>query len=114
MGLPKASQLLVIEVSGVMAHDSFLIVCVQVSLGKQRKAKLCLVCSDSSQRVYDEFVNLCENHKIPVFRISPTINELHRTIGYKAGIITVNDQGFASSVMKKLTTENEPGEEHDI
>ena len=78
------------------------------------KAKLCLVCSDSSQRVYDEFVNLCENHKIPVFRISPTLNELHRTIGYKAGIITVNDQGFASSVMKKLTTENEPGEEHDI
>ena len=91
-----------------MGHDSC------KSAVNSGKAKLCLVCSDSSQRVYDEFVNLCENHKIPVFRISPTINELHRTIGYKAGIITVNDQGFASSVMKKLTTENEPGEEHDI
>lgn len=74
------------------------------------KACLCLVSSDSSQRVYDEFSSLCRNKNIPIFRIEPTIDEIHHLIGYKAGIITIDDGGFAKSFMKNFK-EYRPGEE---
>ncbi len=79
-----------------------------------KKAHLCLVSSDSSQRVFDEFTSLCENAKIPIFRIEPTIDLIHHLIGYKAGIITVDDGGFAKSFMKHFKTEYRSGEENDI
>ncbi|MGN1479769.1 MAG: L7Ae/L30e/S12e/Gadd45 family ribosomal protein [Acutalibacteraceae bacterium] len=78
------------------------------------KAKLCLLSSDASERIYDEFCSLCSKDSIPVFRISLTINEIHRLIGYKAGVITINDGGFADSVIKHITTESTSGEEGTI
>ncbi|MBQ8227465.1 MAG: ribosomal L7Ae/L30e/S12e/Gadd45 family protein [Clostridia bacterium] len=75
------------------------------------KACVCLVSSDSSQRVFEEFSKLCENKNIPIFRIEPTIDEIHHLIGYKAGIITIDDGGFAKSFMKHFKTEYRPGEE---
>ena len=44
------------------------------------------------------------------FRIEPTIDEIHHLIGYKAGIITIDDGGFAKSFMKNFK-EYRPGEE---
>ncbi len=78
------------------------------------KACVCLVSSDSSQRVFDEFTHLCQNKNIPLFRIEPTIDEIHHLIGYKAGIITIDDIGFAKSFMKHFKTEYRPGEENII
>lgn len=75
------------------------------------KACICLISSDSSQRVFEEFSMLCENKKIPLFRIQPTIDEIHHLIGYKAGIITIDDIGFAKSFMKHFKTEYRSGEE---
>lgn len=77
------------------------------------KAKLCLICSDSSQRVFEEFETLCERSCVALFRISPTIDEMHHIIGYKSGIITINDENFADSVIKKLK-QNRSGEEDNI
>lgn len=79
-----------------------------------KKAQICLVSSDSSKRVYDEFSSLCEDRKIPIFRIEPTIDEIHHIIGYKAGIITIDDGGFAKSFLKHFKTEYISGEENDI
>ena len=78
------------------------------------KAQVCLISSDSSQRVYDEFLNLCDKKKIPVFKITPTIDEIHHLIGYKAGIITIDDSGFAKSFLKNFKTEYSHGEENRI
>ena len=76
-----------------------------------KKAKLCLISSESSQRVREEFENLCRDKNVPFFTVPLSINEIHSLIGYKAGIITVDDSGFADSLIKKLQTELTFGEE---
>ncbi len=74
------------------------------------KAQICLVSADSSQRVFDEFSSLCQGREVPIFRVEPTIDEIHHLIGYKAGIITIDDGGFAKSFLKHYRS----GEENDI
>ena len=69
---------------------------------RSKKACLCLVSKDSSDRIYNEFTKLCEVYDVPVRRIGLTIGEIHHITGYKAGILTVNDPGFAGSVMKSI------------
>lgn len=69
---------------------------------KSKKACLCLMCSDSSQRIYDEFDALCKNSGVPFKRIPLTIKELSYYTGYKAGVITVDDSGFAEVINKNL------------
>lgn len=78
---------------------------------KSGRAQLCLVSSDSSERVFEEMKKLCEDKKIPLFRIPSAINDIHKNLGYKAGIITVNDSGFAESAIKKIKTEYTAEEE---
>ncbi len=74
---------------------------------RNRKACVCLISKESSERVYNEFENLCEQYGVELKRIDLTIKELSRFTGYKAGIVTVNDPGFAGSVMKNLNAEVE-------
>ncbi len=69
------------------------------------KAQLCLISSQSSKRVFDEFEALCGNNKIPIFKIDMSIDEIHRLIGYKAGIMTIDDGGFAKLFLKHFSGE---------
>ena len=69
---------------------------------RQKKACLCLVSAESSGRVFKEFSNLCEQYDVPIIKIDLNIRQLSQITGYKAGILTVNDPGFAGSVMKSL------------
>ena len=69
---------------------------------RTKKACLCLISKESSDRVFDEFLNLCKQYDVPVERLNLTIKEINRITGYKAGILTVNDPGFAGSVMKSI------------
>lgn len=66
------------------------------------KARLCIIGSDSSERITDEFKNLCRENGVRLFRIPLTIDAIHHLIGYKAGVMTVDDSGFAESVMKSF------------
>lgn len=66
------------------------------------KAQLCIIGSDSSQRVTDEFRAICRECGIKMFKIPLTIDEIHHLIGYKAGVITVDDSGFAESVVRSF------------
>ncbi len=68
-----------------------------------KKAKICLISSDSSERVYNEFNSLCEGYKIPLYRIDMKIDEIHHHIGYKAGIMTIDDSGFAKLFLKHFS-----------
>lgn len=61
------------------------------------KAKLCILSNDVSDRLKAEFSGLAdaENRSVPVIVTNFTMFELGHAVGSKAGVITVNDQGFA-------------------
>ena len=79
-----------------MGHDA----CKDAVRGK--KASLCLVSCGASDRTFKEFTNLCRANGIPLFKIDLTPDEIYRITGYKAVVLTVNDSGFAESIMKSL------------
>lgn len=64
-----------------------------------KKAKLCIIASDASQRLEREFGRASEN-KIGLLRVPYTMEEIHHAVGFKAGVMTVNDLGFANAVQK--------------
>ena len=70
------------------------------------KARLLLFAKDISERAKKDMLFLIEkqNSDIPVVYLTQTIDEIHFALGYKAGIITVDDDNFAEKI-KSLATE---------
>ncbi|MDD4700055.1 MAG: 50S ribosomal protein L7ae [Oscillospiraceae bacterium] len=67
-------------------------------------AKLVLVASDVSAKTEKE-IRFFSGGKIPVVRIDKTIFEVTNAIGTKAGVVSVNDDGFAKAILKNLPEE---------
>lgn len=61
------------------------------------KAQICILSKDTSQRLKDEFQNLCQTNggKTPIIISDRTMLELGHAVGSKAGVIAVDDAGFA-------------------
>lgn len=70
---------------------------------KSGKASVCIMASDSSERLRGEFRTLCEENKVTIIESEYTIEQFAFIIGSKAAVITVNDEGFG----KKLLTYRE-------
>lgn len=71
---------------------------------KKGKAEMLLLCCDASPRLAAEFektINL-QKKEIPVFKTDITMNEIHFSTGYKAGIMTVDDENFAKKIISLL------------
>lgn len=68
------------------------------------KAKMILFACDSSERLRREFQVTTEKNKIsvPVFIPPVTISEIHYSCGYKAGVITVDDENFSKKIISLL------------
>lgn len=68
----------------------------------KNKAKLCIVCSDGSQRLKNEMSHACEygNKNIMFMQSEFTIQQLSQAVGSKAAVLTVNDEGFAKAITK--------------
>ena len=71
---------------------------------KSHKARLVLFCSDASPRLVDEFKKTLENARldIPVIVTEFTMSEIHFFIGYKAGVMTLDDDNFAKRIIELL------------
>ncbi len=84
-----------------MGHD---MAAKSISSGK---ARLLLFAKDISERAKKDMLFLVEkqNVQLPVIYLTQTIDEIHFALGYKAGIITVNDDNFAEKI-KSLSTES--------
>lgn len=67
-----------------------------------KKARLCLLTSDASERLEREFTRAARDYenKLEIVRIPFTIHEIHAAVRFKAGVLTVNDDGFAKAVRK--------------
>lgn len=70
----------------------------------EKKAKMLIFANDSSERLQREFNVAIEKNKIdtPVYVIDVSIDEIHFSCGYKAGVITVNDENFSKKIISLL------------
>lgn len=80
-----------------LGHDA------AVSSVVKSKAQLCVISCEGSDRLKKEMAHACsfEGKNIPVIIVSYTITELSKAIGSKAAVITVTDEGFARSLVKR-------------
>lgn len=78
-----------------------------VSAIVKNKARLCLVCADASERLKKEMTHACsfDGKEIAVVLTDCKMEELSRSIGTKAAVLTVDDEGFASRI-QTLCNEN--------
>ncbi len=69
----------------------------------KNKAKLCVLSYEASQRLQNEIKHACtfENKNIPVIITEYSLNELSMSVGSKAAVISVDDEGFAKALREK-------------
>lgn len=84
-----------------MGHDM-----VKKSI-REHKAKLLIFANDVSQRLIREFDVCCDNFNpnLISLTIDETIDEIHMALGYKAGVITVNDENFSKRIIELINQE---------
>lgn len=70
---------------------------------RSKKAFLCLLASDVSDRLKKEAQTICTD--IPVIYLDISMTELGAAIGKKAGMLAIKDQGFAQLITKETTKE---------
>lgn len=72
-------------------------------------AKLCLLSSDSSQRLRKEIEreSTYDGRSVPFAVLNSTMEEIGHATGLKSAVVTVNDEGFAKSVLGLLNTTGE-------
>lgn len=73
-----------------------------------KRARLCILSSDTSDRLKNEFQNLSESQtqSVPIIITDCTMFELGHAVGSKAGVITVDDDGFAQR-LKRLSQDGD-------
>lgn len=74
---------------------------------KSHKAKTVLFCSDVSDRLVKEFEKTIENAKssAQIYVTDISMNEIHFCTGYKAGVMTLDDENFSKRVIELLKEE---------
>lgn len=74
---------------------------------KAHKAEAVIFCSDASERLVCEFKKTIENARldIPLFVLDLTMSEIHFSIGYKAGVMTLDDKNFSKRVIELIREE---------
>lgn len=79
-----------------------------VSSIKQRKAFLNITCRDASERLKKEIADECsfQNRNIPYVDAEFDMKELSLCIGTRAGVISIDDRGFADKLKTLLSQEN--------
>lgn len=84
-----------------MGHDM-----VQKAI-RERKAKLLIFADGVSDRLVREFDVFCDrfNPNLIGLTIDETMDEIHMALGYKAGVITVNDENFSKRIIELINQE---------
>lgn len=84
-------------------HDS------AVGSVRSKAASLCLLSSDSSERLRQEFYREASygGREIPVIVLNSTMEEIGHATGLKSAVLSVNDEGFAKSMLGLLNTTGE-------
>lgn len=79
---------------------------------KKGRAKICLLCTDISERTAKEFMRATENlarGKTQLIKTGYTMGEIGVATGLRAGVLTIDDEGLAQKILQLLS--NTTGEE---
>ncbi len=76
---------------------------------RSKSARLCLLSSDASERLRKEIEREAgfEGRNIPVSTLASTMDEIGKATGLKSAVVTVNDEGFAKTMLGLLNTTGE-------
>ena len=91
LGLARAARLV------SFGHDA-----AKSSL-RNGKARLCILCSDASPRLAEEFRYQAEAANVPLHNIPLTSLDIKQATQYKAAVVTVDDKGFANKILPLIT-----------
>lgn len=69
---------------------------------KSGKAKAVFIAADLSQKTEKEVRFAARNTEVPIYRTEFALDELSAAIGIPAGVITVEDEGFATALISHL------------
>lgn len=71
---------------------------------RKRKSKLVLFSSDISPRLIAEVETASGKYlpSLPCARLEETMDEIHCALGYRAGVISVNDINFANRILELI------------
>ena len=70
---------------------------------RQGRARLCILCSDASPRLVEEFRYQAEAAKVPLHELALTSLDIKQATQYKAAVVTVDDKGFANKMLPLIT-----------
>lgn len=76
-------------------------------------ASVIFITSDASERLEEEIAGLAKTKEIEIIHIEQTMLDIKSAIGFKAAVFSVDDNGFAKSLIKKLN-ENKNREERSL
>ena len=65
---------------------------------RNKKARLCILACDASERLEKEFQSLCDE-TVPILKTPFKIEQFESIIGLKAAVITVDDEGFKTKLI---------------
>jgi len=63
-----------------------------------RKARLCLLCENASDRLKEEFRRLAAEEKIPLLEPALSSDDLKQATQYSAAVCTIDNPGFAKKI----------------
>lgn len=69
---------------------------------KRGRSKLVLTASDISAKSAKEMRFICEKHGVTARTTALNIDEITASIGTRAGILSIEDEGFAAAVIENL------------
>ena len=69
---------------------------------RERHARLCLLCSDASPRLCEEFEYLAKEARVPLLKIPADSAELKQATQFKAAVLTIDGRGFADKIKALL------------
>ncbi|MBP3442143.1 MAG: ribosomal L7Ae/L30e/S12e/Gadd45 family protein [Clostridia bacterium] len=76
-------------------------------------ASLCVICSDASERLNEEITALAEKAEVRIVDVSYTMLDIKNAVSFKAAVFTVDDEGFAKTLINKFN-DNESGKERGL
>ncbi len=76
-------------------------------------ASICVICSDASERLNDEMTSLAEKASVKIFDVVYTMFDIKKATSFKAAVFTVDDEGFAKTLINKFN-DNKSGKERDL
>lgn len=71
---------------------------------KTKKAHLCILASDVSERLKKEIFRECtyDGRNIEIIELDKTMEDMKSIIGVKTGVLTIDDEGFKKSLKKYI------------